>query len=149
MFVTGPLGGSLQSGRHLTFEPRLESSRCLTESLQVSAMMDISDGLAIDLHRMTEASGCGAVLQHKKIPVHADVCDSLQPGERIERALSDGEDFELLLAVAANDRSRCDAAVAERGLIEIGQMTDTAGEVILRLQDGGSVPLQATGWQHL
>src|SRR5271154_2330066 len=49
IFVTGPLGGSLKSGRHLNFLPRMAQARFLVENYKPSAMMDISDGLAGDL----------------------------------------------------------------------------------------------------
>ena len=61
LLVTGQLGGSLL-GRHLDFEPRVREALLLKERYDLHAGIDISDGLAIDLARLADASGCGAVI---------------------------------------------------------------------------------------
>jgi thiamine-monophosphate kinase len=105
IYVTGPLGGSL-SGRHLTFTPRVREARVLAETLgrRLHAMMDLSDGLSLDLWRMCVASGVGAVLDENRLtPVISKDALRMANGDSraaMERALSDGEDFELLLAVS-------------------------------------------------
>lgn len=91
LFVTGRLGGSLASGRHLDFQPRLDEGRWLAQSGAVRAMMDISDGLASDMPRLARASGCGVELDPGALPLHH--------GCTPEQAWCDGEDFELLVAV--------------------------------------------------
>ncbi len=100
LFVSGPLGGSLL-GRHLTFEPRLELARRLAGEAGLHAMMDISDGLAMDLHRLCTSSGCDAELRPELIErVLGDAAREIakQDGRPVlEHALSDGEDFELLV----------------------------------------------------
>jgi thiamine-monophosphate kinase len=81
LYVSGPLGG----WRHKRIvEPRLEDGRKLIG--KATACMDISDGLALDLHRLCKASGVAAVIE--SIP--------LLKNARIEEALHDGEDYELL-----------------------------------------------------
>ena len=86
--VTGELGGSLKSGRHLNFTPRLTEGQWLAKQRDVHAMMDLSDGLGSDLPRLARASDCSFILEKEKIPCHA--------GCSVEQALSDGEDYELL-----------------------------------------------------
>ena len=90
--VTGKLGGSLKSKRHLTFEPRLAEGRWLATQPAVHAMMDLSDGLGSDLPRLAKASQCSFALDRESIPRHK--------GCSLEEAISDGEDYELLLTVA-------------------------------------------------
>lgn len=90
IWVTGNLGGSL-SGKHLSFEPRMEHGQWLAEHSGVTAMMDISDGLARDLPRLAKASGCGFEIFRDAVPRN--------PGCSLEQALGDGEDFELLFTV--------------------------------------------------
>lgn len=144
LFVTGPLGGSLGSDRHLTFEPRLSTAMWLAEHATVNAMMDISDGLSIDLHRMMEASGTGALLFQNRIPIHDDVSAALSAADRLQAALSDGEDFELLLAVT-------DDAVLHSAAIEchfIGTVDDRIGQVIMEDTLGDLLKLPESGWQH-
>ncbi len=90
LFVTGRLGGSLR-GKHLDFEPRLAQGQWLAQKGCASAMMDLSDGLAADLPRLAAASGCGFEIDPAALPRN--------PGCSVEQALTDGEDYELLLAV--------------------------------------------------
>lgn len=91
LFVTGTLGGSL-AGRHLDFIPRVAEGRWLSAHGYVRAMMDLSDGLAADLPRLAAASKCGFQIDPATLP-RTRGCDST-------RAMSDGEDYELLMAVA-------------------------------------------------
>lgn len=95
LFVTGRLGGSLGSGRHLKFTPRINESRWLTKTVRVRAMMDLSDGLGADLPRLAAASG-----------VSFDVDEAALPRNRgctTEQAIGDGEDYELLFAIPPGD----------------------------------------------
>jgi thiamine-monophosphate kinase len=94
LLVTGTLGGSFNSGKHLGFMPRIPEAGWLTSHFKPSAMMDLSDGLARDLPRLAEASGCGFVLDRAALPLTA--------GCTVEQALNDGEDFELLMAMEAD-----------------------------------------------
>ena len=91
LYVTGRLGGS-RAGRHLDFTPRLAEARWLVAHFRPSAMMDLSDGLAADLPRLAAASHCGFTLEEAKIP--------RTRGASLVQALGDGEDFELLFALA-------------------------------------------------
>lgn len=97
LFVTGALGGSFPK-RHLSFMPRVEESKTLCASGAVTAMMDVSDGLALDLRRLCAASGVGAQVDATAIPISEEVtaqhADDWQTALR--HALTDGEDFELL-----------------------------------------------------
>ncbi len=92
LLVTGRLGGSLRSGRHLSFRPRVREARALTARAKLHAMMDLSDGLGPDLLKLCEASKVSAVLEPAGIPRNA--------GCSLEQALNDGEDFELLISAA-------------------------------------------------
>jgi thiamine-monophosphate kinase len=86
IYVTGPLGGSFESGKHLNFLPRVKEGKWLRQSGFVHAMMDISDGLATDLRHILKVSNVGAALDSALIPCNGT----------LEQALYDGEDFELL-----------------------------------------------------
>src|SRR5262245_58501886 len=67
LFVTGPLGGSIL-GHHLDFTPRVREAQSLHQQFDLHAMIDISDGFALDLYRVCEASRCGAVIDADKLP---------------------------------------------------------------------------------
>ena len=91
LLVTGSLGGSIR-GKHLNFTPRLAEAAWLVCHHKPTAMMDLSDGLGIDLPRLAAASGCGFLLEQAALP--------LTPGCTATDAIADGEDFELLFAIA-------------------------------------------------
>jgi thiamine-monophosphate kinase len=98
LLVTGPLGGSIL-GKHLTFTPRVHEALRLHELVDLRAMIDISDGLAADLHHLCTESGCGAELDAAAIPISPDAGALKDGHSALHHALSDGEDFELLFAV--------------------------------------------------
>jgi thiamine-monophosphate kinase len=91
LLATGAFGGSLASGRHLSFAPRLAEGAWLAEGGWTRCMIDVSDGLLTDLGQICAASGLGAVLDDRALLTHVP----------LPAALLDGEDYELLLAVPA------------------------------------------------
>ncbi len=103
ILVTGAVGGSIL-GRHLNVRPRIREMRAICELCEVHAAIDCSDGLALDLQRMAEASGVGAELFAQQIPIHKDAHALANQTSRspLDHALHDGEDFELILAVEPN-----------------------------------------------
>ncbi|MEP6668995.1 MAG: thiamine-phosphate kinase [Chthoniobacter sp.] len=105
LYVTGRLGGSL-AGKHLDFHPRLDEARWLVSHFKPRAMMDLSDGLAADLPRLAAASRCSHVIQEDRIP--------LNPGCTTAQAMADGEDFELLFALAPRSATALEAAWKKR-----------------------------------
>src|SRR6185369_13760842 len=91
------LGGSRMRGRHLRFAPRVVEALALVELGPPTAMMDVSDGLLLDLWRLVRKSGAGARVDGDRVPVHRDAG---RPGRASrDHALSDGEDFELLFTM--------------------------------------------------
>jgi thiamine-monophosphate kinase len=90
IYVTGKLGGSLRTGHHWKFIPRLAEGAWLVRRPEVRAMMDLSDGLAKDLPALTPKHTV-AVLDAAGLPRRAG-CD-------LAGALADGEDYELLFTV--------------------------------------------------
>lgn len=149
LFVTGSLGGSLASGRHLTFEPRLTVAHWLMDQTTVNAMMDLSDGLSMDLHRMMEASHTGAILRADAIPIHLDVPKHLPEWQRLNSALGDGEDFELLISVpeCSVESLARKAAESRTALHGVGKVVAGDG-VWIEDQAGTTHVLKRTGWQH-
>jgi len=119
LFVTGRLGGSFVSGRHLRFCPRLIEGRWLADQTGIGAMMDLSDGLGSDLPRLAAASGVGYAVEPGKLPRHR--------GCTVSQAISDGEDYELLFSVRAKAASalkiRWKKKFPKVPLTEIGRLT--------------------------
>jgi thiamine-monophosphate kinase len=97
LFVTGRLGGALKQ-KHLQFVPRIVESRWLTRNFPIHAMMDLSDGLGADLPRLAKASRVGFAIEMENLP--------LARGAKIDNAISEGEDYELLFAISRRERNR-------------------------------------------
>ena len=118
LFVTGKLGGSIRE-HHLNFVPRIPESRWLARHFDVHAMIDLSDGLGIDLPRLARASGLGFRLEKAALPVAR--------GCTVEQAISDGEDYELLFAISPRESRRLQTAwgkkFPETPLTLIGRLT--------------------------
>jgi thiamine-monophosphate kinase len=95
ILVTGTLGGS-RLGKHLNFTPRVEEALFLHRNYDLHAMIDLSDGIASDLRRLTEDFALGAELVKGAIPISAAIHHSPQ---KLLHALTDGEDFELLFTM--------------------------------------------------
>jgi len=93
IYVTGVLGRSLASGHHFAFHPRLAEGAWLAGRPEVRAMMDVSDGLAKDLGALTPP--------HTK-PALEPAALPLRRGADLRAALTDGEDYELVFALAAH-----------------------------------------------
>src|SRR5262249_23930760 len=108
---------------------------------------DLSDGLAADVHHILEESRCGAVLRSEAIPI-TDEARRLTDGRSpLEHALADGEDFELVFAVAPEEgRSLLRSQpVAGTTLVQIGECMEQG----LWLEEAGQRrPLAPTGYVH-
>jgi len=132
LMVTGRLGGSI-AHKHLHFMPRIEESDWLVSNFKPTAMMDISDGLAKDLPRFAESSACGFELNFEALP--------RQEGCGVDQALGDGEDYELLFAIAPGQVAKLQAAWAKRfpnlELTAIGRL----------VEEGKGITLSG-GWDH-
>lgn len=148
IMVTGPLGGSIL-GHHLDFIPRIGEALRLHHAADLHAMIDISDGLAQDLHHICEESKCGATLFAEHIPISNAARelakrDGISP---LEHALRDGEDFELVFTVSRGDGESLlrDQPVPAITIAKIGEIIES-GYWIER--DGKREQLMPTGYEH-
>jgi thiamine-monophosphate kinase len=146
LLATGAFGGSIL-GKHLDFTPRVREALALHEAADLHAMIDVSDGLAADVWHVCEESGCGAVLYAEAIPV-ADAARATADGRPpLEHALGDGEDFELVVAVAPDDARRLLATQPFSGvpLTRIGECVE---EGLWLEEKGARRPLPPRGYVH-
>lgn len=147
IFVTGALGGSFESQRHLTFTPRIREAQHLQQMVNLHAMMDLSDGLGSDLFHLLRQSRCGAVVDAARLPIHPDFSATLTFEERIQRALGDGEDFELLFTVSPEDGQKLiESWPLDVPITKIGEIT-SGSEALLQLEDR-TIPFPRSGWSH-
>jgi thiamine-monophosphate kinase len=162
ILVTGPLGGSFL-GRHLDFKPRVQEAIALHRDYRIHAAMDLSDGLTLDLARLAAASHSGAELTLNTIPIAAaarelalatanstgEVRDELELEQvALGHALSDGEDFELLLVTPPDVADRMlDQQPEGLQISRVGEMVAEQG-LWHRGPDGRRLPLPANGYLH-
>jgi thiamine-monophosphate kinase len=147
MFVTGPLGGSLSSLRHCTFCPRVAEAQQLHQLVELHAMLDLSDGLASDLFHIAAASRVGLELDAAAVPVHKDVNPALTPAARLNQALTDGEDFELLFCVSEQDgRKLLASSLGRMTLTLVGRCVERPG--VWLVEEGVKTALPRGGWEH-
>jgi thiamine-monophosphate kinase len=146
LLLTGPCGGSaaglrqLRSGTGSGVAYRRPLARLREGRVArvggAHAMIDVSDGLALDLHRLADASGVGFRLD--EVPAAS--------GATLDEALGGGEDYELLVAVGGTDADALIGAFEQEGLRLPARVGTTAPDSALRLFGDG--PLERLGWQH-
>lgn len=132
-------GGAVN--RHLLPQAQLSLSAELARERRC-ACIDVSDGLARDLARLTEASGIGATIDAAALPLspHATRLAAALAVDAQELALAGGEDYVLLFSLPASSRPPA-------GCTPIGRIERRGG---MRLRRGtGTEPLPSRGWDHL
>ena len=117
-----------------------------------SAMMDISDGLALDLSRMCSESGVGARVRISEVPISPWLAQAATPlgVDPLRLALTGGEDYELLATLGASGVEGAAADLRERfgvALTDVGEIVAAPG-VTAVAADGTEAPLAPEGWDH-
>lgn len=141
LFVTGSLGGSYKSGRHARFTPRLKEAQQLLRCVRVHAMMDLSDGLAKDLWQMSRASRVRLQIDASQVPI-------ARFARTLRHAVMDGEDFELLFAVAPGDLKRVPKRLGACPVTRIGRAVRSGIGVEMIAQNRTVKSLKPEGFAH-
>jgi thiamine-monophosphate kinase len=154
LLVTGKLGGSIL-GHLFDFTPRVREANVLHERYGLHAGIDISDGLALDMSRLAEASGCGAVIFADRVPVSNDARRLAEregasdiAASAYRHALGDGQDFELLFAAAPEvARQILSDKPLACGMTHVGELVAEKG---LWQEDatGTRSKIEPFGWVH-
>jgi thiamine-monophosphate kinase len=118
VLVTGSIGGSLK-GKHLDFQPRLEESRAMVKRYGLSSMIDVTDGLLLDLWRILDQSRVGARIYRNMIPLSPDAGP-------FDTAVREGEDFELLFTMSVKEARR----FFKRDLLKMKTPVTLIGEIM-------------------
>lgn len=143
VLVTGSIGGSLK-GKHLDFIPRLKEARELVKRFRINSMIDVSDGLVLDLWRILDASKVGATLFQNAIPLSKDA-------DSFENAISDGEDFELLFTMSVKEARRFFRTYLRKmktPVTLIGEIVYSKNGYRLSCNDGKLRKLDPKGYVH-
>ncbi|HKY20742.1 MAG TPA: thiamine-phosphate kinase [Vicinamibacterales bacterium] len=155
LYVTGALGGSAAGLRALRDnpsaagrlveryrrpEPRTRFGLMLGRNQAARACIDLSDGVADGVRQIAEACGLGAVIDADALP--------LEEGATLRDALEGGEDYELLFAVSARNRSRLKHVrrlVKDLAVTRIGRLTADRSMILSR---HGSTEELPQGFAH-
>lgn len=156
--VTGPLGGSALGLRQLLAgetaspyirlhqHPQPQCAKGLILARHASAMIDVSDGLLLDLSRLLRASGTGAEVDYEALPLPAGLrreCRRRGLAER-ELVLAGGEDYQLLFTVSpVRERRLRRSGMAYR---LIGRIT--RGRRLVVRENGRPLPVSSLGYDH-
>lgn len=160
IYVSRPIGGSaaglalLQKGaggtflqrefaesaiaRHIDPEPEIALGLALAKIPEVTACMDISDGLSTDLHHLCDASRCGAEIERERIPIFPGLLESVLRAQDL--VLHGGEEYALLFTSSLRESEL--STRVKRPVYAIGRIT-AGRDVLLNGQ-----PLEARGWDH-
>jgi thiamine-monophosphate kinase len=134
---------SVLIGKHKRPVPRVIEGQILINSGKVSAMMDISDGIASDLRHILKASSVGAQVHLDRIPLSENqrrVCGrhGMDP---YRLATGGGEDYELLFTASDGIEDHLDFPVYQIGEI-------VSGDSLIWMADGRAVDFEIEGYNH-
>lgn len=128
---------------HLFPQPQCALGRFLSEHRLANAMMDLSDGLSIDLKRLCDASGIGANLFANRIPAapHLDAEDALA------LALHGGEDYQLLFTVSAAKSAEIPRHFGRIPIHGVGEIRAATG-LDMVTPNGKTISIETRGYDH-
>lgn len=173
LYVTGRLGGpaaalllfehapdlTVQKRFHKSmfrfFEPeaRIDVARILALSLPVSALIDLSDGLSVDLHHLARESSVGFRVERDRVPVLPSV-DKVAAKLKVPPELlplHGGEEFELLFTASpGREEQVIDEITGKTGVevTRIGVAVCADEGVLLIDSEGNEEPFREAGYEH-
>jgi thiamine-monophosphate kinase len=139
--------------KHLKPVPRIKEARKLIQILDVTSMIDISDGFGSDLHHIAEESRVGALVFEKKIPVSRTLLKMAQVLKKkpLDLALSSGEEYELLLTIKKGQEEKLkDLKRKAPGLkvTVLGEIKDKKEGLKILDSKGKLKKLKRSGYSH-
>lgn len=137
--------------KHLRPEPRVREAMALARRFRLRGMIDISDGLASELHHLARESRVGMLIDQGALPVAAEaVSASARLGsDPVGYCLHGGEEYELLFTLRPGDAPKAGALLEGMGTrcSVIGQVIPGRG-VGMAGRDGRVRALPAGGYRH-
>lgn len=134
--------------KHLMPKPRFDISGLFSQKISARSMIDISDGLASEVHRLCEASGTGAKIYEHNLPVDTltqTIAHEL--GESpILYALYGGEEYELLFSLSDEEYEKLESLTSDVTII--GRITAAEEGIQFIRENGEAEPLKPGGWDH-
>ncbi len=132
---------------------RAREGQAIARSGYATAMIDTSDGFLGDLGHICQDSSVGAVLIQEKLPISEDLRQAALElkTDPYELFLQDSDDYELIITSRAKNAAQIRSAVASVDNVpvtEVGNITDSVGDIQLILPDGTRRRITPAGWDH-
>ncbi|MFQ6084267.1 MAG: thiamine-phosphate kinase [Candidatus Aminicenantia bacterium] len=135
--------------RHLMPSPRLVEGQKIANSQIATSMIDLSDGLASDLHRLAEESKVGAILWEDELPIApaTEELAKVMGKSSLEWVLYGGEDYELLFTVPPNKSTEVEQNLGFPHAL-IGEVVDSDQGIYLKDRKGNRTKVEDRGYHH-
>lgn len=135
--------------KHLIPSPRLVEGQKIASSQIATSMIDLSDGLASDLHRLAEESKVGAVLWEDEFPIAlaTEQLAKVMGKSLLEWILYGGEDYELLFTVPPNKKEKLKQTLGFPHTL-IGEIVDRDQGMYLKKRGGNRTKIEDGGYNH-
>jgi len=149
--LSGPFKNAVM--RHLAPEPRMLAGRALAKRKLASSMIDLSDGLLLDLKRTMEASGAGAVINSGALALSDEMKRYMEQKKSKARygfVLAGGEDYELLFTSPEKNSTKINALSKELNLrmTPIGHIVEKKKGLTVLDEHGEAVKVKRLGFEH-
>lgn len=138
--------------RHNCPRAHIEEGKWLAQRAAINAMIDVSDGIESDIHRIMESSAVGAEIEISKLPLSEElinVCEKYNWNAR-EIGLTGGEDYCLMFTVPENYFNNIENEYVQefkKPLYRIGKITANQG-ILTFTQDGEIIEFDKHGFDH-
>ena len=143
VLITGPVRDGKKT--HLDFDPRIEESGSLVRDYKIHSMIDVSDGIAMDLTRICKESKRGARLDPSMIP--------LSSGLSLKDAMHYGESFELLFTMSPGEAEKLLASSKtgkfKKSFHQIGKIPQNCKKILQIDPKKGQIPIKPQGYSHM
>jgi len=132
---------------------RLREGQAIASSRYATAMIDTSDGFLGDLGHICQESSVGAVLIQEKFPISEDLRQAatqleLDPYELFSQ---ESDDYELIVTCPPDKVAKIRSAitaVSDVPVSDVGRITETVGDIQLKLPNGTQHRITPAGWDH-
>jgi thiamine-monophosphate kinase len=165
VWLTGAVGGAAAAvhawQRSLEPDPRataafeapaarIDEAIWLGENCRLTALIDVSDGLAGDARQLAAASQTRLAIDLDAVPLAPPLCEYAQRGAALRIAMAGGEDYELLFCSEPGSVDAARAAFEGRfgvALTRIGRVERGVG-IAWTSASGSILPADLDGYDH-
>ncbi len=134
--------------KYLMPKPRLDIAKLLTEKVHINSLIDISDGLASEIHHLCKNSGVGAEIWEHNIPIDnigRHIAEEFSENI-IDYSLYGGEEYELLFTLTDDNYSKLESLTSDVTIL--GRIVDASKGISFIREQGEREELSPHGWDH-